>query len=354
MDSISQECLHIPGRKIGPGQPVFVIAEISANHNQDFEMACKLVEEAHKAGADAVKLQTFTPSTMTLKCDKEPFRIKGGTLWDGKSLYDLYEKAYTPWEWQPKLKTLADKLKIPLFSSAFDSSSVDFLEELNVCMHKVASPELVDLPLIKKLAATKKPLLISTGMANLLEIEDAVGAARKAGATEIAVLKCTSVYPAPPDTMNLRTIEDLAKRFRCPVGLSDHTPGTVAPVVAVAMGASIIEKHFILSRTIETPDRAFSVEPAELKVMIENIREAEQALGVVSYKIGKEEENIRNYRRSLFAVEEIKAGELFTEKNIRSIRPAAGLPPKHYFEILGKKAKANIERGTPLNWDLVD
>ena len=340
-------------RRIGWGEPVYIVAELSANHNQDFEQAVALIHAAKEAGADAVKLQTYTPDTLTIPSDKEYFRIGGGTLWDGRTLYDLYGEAYMPWEWQPKLKEIADDIGIDLFSTAFDLTAVDFLEEMGVPVHKVASFEIVDIPLIEKMARTGKPLIISTGMATLGEIEEAVQAARRAGATQIALLKCTSAYPAPPEEMNLRTIPHLSEAFGVPVGLSDHTLGIAVPVAAVALGACIVEKHFTLSRDIPGPDSAFSLEPQEFKAMVEAIRTAEKALGEVHYGVSEREAQSRIFRRSLFVVRDMRAGEVFTDENVRSIRPGYGLPPKYLPEILGRRAVKDIEKGTPLNWRLI-
>jgi len=345
--------MRIGSRQVGSGKPIYVVAELSANHNQDFKEAVRLIQAAKDAGADAVKLQTYTPDTLTIKSDKEYFRIKGGTLWDGRTLYDLYDKAYTPWEWQPKLKSIANELGLDLFSTAFDSSAVDFLEQMGVPVHKVASPEIVDIILIERMARTRKPLIISTGMATLEEINEAVAAAQRAGASEIALLKCTSAYPAPPEEMNLRTIPDLAATFGVPVGLSDHSLGIAVPVAAVVLGACIVEKHFTLSRSIPGPDSAFSLEPYEFKEMVQAIRTAEKALGKVHYGVSEQEAKSRAFRRSLFVVEDVKAGQMFTEKNVRSIRPGHGLPPKYLKNILGKRATRNIARGTPLSWEHV-
>jgi N-acetylneuraminate synthase len=351
----------IAGRRIDPGSAVYVIAELSANHNQDFSQAVRIIEAAKDAGADAVKLQTYTADTITLRSDKECFRIAGGTLWDGRTLHDLYQEAFTPWEWQPKLKKIADELGMHLFSSAFDDSAVDFLERMNVPAHKVASFELVDLGLIQKMARTGKPLIMSTGMASLDEISEAVEAARAAvreavredGPAEIALLKCTSAYPAPPEEANLRTIPELVRRFGCPVGLSDHTMGIAIPVAAVALGACIVEKHLCLRRSDGGPDGAFSLEPQEFKAMVEAVRAAEKALGSVQFASGPREANSRKFRRSLFVVEDMKKGELFTKQNVRSIRPADGLHPRHFNDVLGKRAACDVERGTPLSWTLV-
>jgi len=343
----------ISGHPIGPGNPVYIVAEMSANHNQDFDKAVKILRAVKEADADAVKLQTYTPNTMTIPCDNEYFQIGKGTLWEGRNLYDLYGEAYTPWEWQPKLKKIANELGLDLFSTAFDPSAVDFLEEMGVPVHKVASFEIVDIPLIEHMARTGKPMIISTGMATLAEIEEAVQTARDAGATQIALLKCTSAYPAPPEEMNLHTIPHLAQAFNVPVGLSDHTLGIAVPVAAVALGACIIEKHFTLSRDIPSPDSAFSLEPHEFKAMVDAIRVAEKALGEVQYEVGEREAKSRVFRRSLFVVKDMKAGEIFTEENVRSIRPGYGLPPKFLGEVLGRKAVRDLSRGTPLAWDMV-
>ncbi|MGO9405469.1 MAG: pseudaminic acid synthase [Terriglobales bacterium] len=346
--------IEIGGRPIGLGYLTYVIAELSANHNQSFDQAVRILRAAKDAGADAVKLQTYTADTITLRSDKECFRITGGTLWDGRTLHDLYQEAFTPWEWQPKLKEIADELGMHLFSSAFDDSAVDFLEQMNVPAHKVASFELVDIGLIQKMARTGKPMIMSTGMAIEGEIAEAVEVARGAGATEIALLKCTSAYPAPPEEANLLTIPELARRFGCPVGLSDHTMGIAVPVAAVALGASIIEKHLCLRRADGGPDGAFSLEPQEFKAMVEAVRTAEKALGSVQFGSGPREANSRKFRRSLFVVEDIKKGDLFTKQNVRSIRPADGLHPRHLNEVLGKRAACDVERGTPMSWTLVE
>jgi pseudaminic acid synthase len=345
--------IEIGNRCIGPDQPAYVIAELSANHNQDFDQAVRIIQAAKQAGADAAKLQTYTPDTITIRSDRDCFRIGGGTLWDGRTLYDLYGEAYTPWEWQPKLKKIANDLGMDCFSSAFDATAVDFLEQMNVPAHKVASFELVDIPLIQKMARTGKPLIMSTGMATLEEIEEAVQAARQAGATQIALLKCTSAYPALAEEMNLQTIPELSRRFGVAVGLSDHTTGIVAPVAAVALGACIIEKHITLSRSQPGPDSAFSLEPDEFKAMVEAVRVAEKALGEVHFGCSAKEASSRAFRRSLFVVQDVKRGEKFTDQNVRSIRPGYGLHTRHLAEILGKRALCDIEGGTPLSWELV-
>ncbi len=345
--------MQIGKRSVGSGQPTYVIAEMSANHGQSFEKAVEIVHAAKDAGADAVKLQTYTPDTITIASDREEFRIGGGTLWDGRSLHDLYGEAFTPWEWQPRLKKVAEQLGMDLFSSAFDPTAVDFLEQMDVPAHKVASFELVDIPLIQKMARTAKALIMSTGMATVEEIEEALQAARSAGATQIALLKCTSAYPAAPEEMNLRSIPEMARRFAVPVGLSDHTMGIAAPVAAVALGACIIEKHLTLSRSAPGPDSAFSLEPNEFKAMVDAVRIAEKALGHVNFGVSAKEAASRIFRRSLFVVQDVKQGEAFTAENVRSIRPGNGLHTRHFAEVMGKRATREIKRGTPLSWELV-
>jgi len=345
--------LTINGRKIGTGYPVYVVAELSANHRQSFDEAVRLVKAAKAAGADAVKLQTYTPDTITIDSDSGLFRHGKGSPWAGRTLYDLYAEAYMPWEWQPKLKTVADDLGIDLFSTPFDRTAVDFLERVGVPAYKVASFEIVDIPLIEYIASKARPVIISTGMATLAEVDEAVEAVRKAGASQIALLKCTSSYPALPEEMNLRTIRHLAEKFRVPVGLSDHTLSTTVPVAAVALGACIVEKHFTLSRRSPGPDSTFSLEPDEFKEMVLAIRTAEKALGEVTYQISEGEAESRVFRRSLFVVKDIRAGEVFTPENVRSIRPGYGLHPRHLREVLGRQATRDIQRGTPLGWELV-
>jgi len=345
--------IQICDRRIGPGQPTYIVAELSANHHQDFERAARLIDAAKDAGADAIKLQTYTPDTITIRSDRSEFRIGGGTLWDGRSLYELYGEAFTPWDWQPKLKQMANDAGLALFSSPFDETAVDFLEEMDVPAYKVASFELVDVPLIQKMARTGKPLIMSTGMASVEEIEEALTAARQEGATEIALLKCTSAYPSPADEMNLRTIPELARTFGVPAGLSDHTMGIAVPVAAAALGACIIEKHLTLSRADRGPDSAFSLEPDEFRTMVDAVRFAEKALGAAQFGPSAPEQASLAFRRSLFVVEDVKIGESFTSKNVRSIRPAHGLHTRHLSAILGRCAVCDIERGTPLSWDLV-
>lgn len=346
--------ISISGRVIGEHQPVFIIAELSANHNQKFDLAVETIKAAKGAGADAIKIQTYTPDTMTINCDNEYFQINQGTIWDGKTLYQLYQEAYTPWEWQPKLKEVAEDLGIVLFSTPFERTSVDFLEEMNVPAYKVASFEITDIPLIEYIASKQKPVILSTGIATLCDIEEAVGACKRMGNTEIILLKCTSSYPAPLNEVNLLTVPNLAQLFKTPVGISDHTVGTAVPIAAVALGARVVEKHFIMDRRIGGPDAAFSSEPEEFAAMVRSIREVEAALGDVSYALTEKVRRSREFSRSLFVVEDIKAGELFTENNVKSIRPGFGLHPKYLGEILLRKARRAIKRGVPLDWGMIE
>jgi pseudaminic acid synthase len=348
-----KDWIEIAGRRIGHGYPVYVVAEMSANHGQNYEQAARIVQAAKDAGADAIKLQTYTPDTLTARSSEGDFRIGGGTIWDGRTLYDLYEESYMPWEWQPKLKKIADDIGITLFSAAFDQTAVDFLEGMNVAVHKIASPEIIDLPLIEKMACTGKPLIISTGMADLSEIEEAVSLARRAGAVQIALLKCTSAYPAPPDEMNLRTIPHMSSAFNAPVGLSDHSMGIAVPVAAVSVGACLVEKHFTLSRSFPSVDSSFSLEPEEFRAMVDAVHVAEKSLGTVHYGITERERPGRKLRRSLYVVEDVKANEIFTHENLRSIRPGGGLHTRYLQKILGQRAARDISGGTALTWELV-
>lgn len=345
--------ITINGRRIGSGEPVYIIAEMSANHNQSFDEAVRIIQVAKEAGADAIKLQTYTPDTITINVDNEYFRIGKGTIWEGRNLYDLYNEAYTPWEWQPKLKEVANELGLDLFSSPFDHTAVDFLEQMNVPAYKIASFEIVDLPLIRRVAQTGKPIIMSTGMASLSEVDEAASTAREAGCHQLALLKCTSAYPASPEEMNLRTIPHLASAFDAPTGLSDHTLGIAVPVAAVALGACIIEKHFTLSRSVPGPDSAFSLEPHEFRAMVDAVRTTEKALGQVSYGVSEQEAKSRVFRRSLFVVCETKAGEEFTYENVRPIRPGGGLHTRHLDQVIGRKASQHIKMGTPLDWKLI-
>jgi pseudaminic acid synthase len=338
---------------IAPASPTYIVAEVSANHNHDFERAIEIIRAAKQAGADAIKLQTYTPDTLTINCDREWFRIGAGSLWEGKNLYQLYGEAYTPWEWHPKLMTVAAELGLDCFSTSFDATAVDFLESLNVPAHKVASFELVDLPLLKKIAQTRKPVIASTGMASLAEIDEAVKTLRAHGTTQLVLLKCTSAYPALPSEMNLHTIPHLAQTFGVVAGLSDHTLGSSVAVAAVALSARVIEKHFTLRRADGGPDSAFSMEPNEFAQMVKDIRQVEQALGAVSYERTPDEQKNLVFRRSLFVVSDVQAGEMFTEKNVRVIRPGQGLPPRYLEVVLGKKAARAIRRGTPLEWGMI-
>jgi len=337
----------IADRKVGKDNPIFIIAEMSCNHLQKYEYAEKIVCEAAKAGADAIKLQTYMADTMTIDCDNEYFQLKG-TIWEGKNLYQLYQEAYTPWEWQPKLKKLAEELGLIFFSTPFDKTSVDFLEEMDMPVYKLASYEIMDIPLIKYIAEKKKPVIFSTGMARLSDIELTLDTFRKNGADEIAMLKCVSAYPTPIEDMNLRTIQNMDQTFDVIPGLSDHTMGITVPVVSVALGAKIVEKHLTLDRSYGGPDAAFSLEPVEFTEMVKAVRDAEKALGKVTYDLNEKQLRGRELGRSIFVVKDMKAGEFFTEENVRVIRPGQGMEPKYYEEILGKRARTDIERGTPL------
>lgn len=347
------EQIKVGERYVGQRNPAYIIAELSANHGQDFDQAVRIVRAMAASGADAVKVQTYTADTLTIPCDNEFFRIGGGTLWDGRTLHNLYQEAFMPWDWQPKLQALATELGLDFFSTPFDASAVDFLEAMNVPCHKVASFELVDLPLLMKIAATHKPVIASTGMATQKEIAEAVKTLRDGGCEQLALLKCTSAYPALPEEMHLRTLADMAARFGVPIGLSDHTMGHTVPVAAVALGACIVEKHFTLSRATPGPDSAFSLEPDEFAAMVAAIRTTEQALGRVNYTASANETKLRAFRRSLFVVADVKAGEPFTAQNVRSIRPGHGLHTRHLGEVLGRQAVRDVKRGTPLNWELI-
>lgn len=331
----------------------YVIAEMSANHAGSYERAVEILHAAKEAGADCIKVQTYTADTITIDCNNQYFNIGGGT-WEGENLYKLYQKAYTPWEWQAELKKEAEKIRLDFLSTPFDKTAVDFLEEIGVEFYKIASFELVDIPLIEYVASKGKPIIMSTGMGSLEEIEEAVEAIKRMGNDQIILLRCASAYPAISDSMNLNTMVDMGQRFNVPIGLSDHSMGSLGAVAAVAMGASVIEKHFCLSREIENPDSSFSMEPAEFKQMVEDIRSVEKAKGCIHYGPTKEEESNVGFRRSIFVVKDIKKGELFTEENIRVIRPGYGLKPKYWKEVLGKTATCDIERGIPLNLDMVE
>ncbi|MQP67562.1 pseudaminic acid synthase [Niveispirillum sp. SYP-B3756] len=335
-----------------PGQKPFLIAELSGNHNGDIDRARRMIDAAKAAGADAVKLQTYTADTITLDVDRPEFRLEGG-LWAGRTLYELYQEAHTPWDWHPALFAHAAEIGIPLFSSPFDPTAIDLLESLGAPAYKIASFELVDLPLIEKAARTGKPLIMSTGMASLGEVAEAVAAARVAGNDNICLLHCVSGYPTPVEDCDLRTIPHLAQAFDVAAGLSDHTMGVAVPVAAVALGAVVIEKHFTLARTDGGPDAAFSLEPAEFRAMADACAAAHAALGSISYALKPSEAGGRSFRRSLYITADIAAGEMLTGANVRSIRPGLGLPPKHLPDVLGRVAARNLTRGEPLDWAML-
>ncbi len=331
----------------------YIIAELSANHNQNLDVALQLVEEAHKAGANAIKLQTYTPDTITLNCKSDIFKIKGTHLWDDIYLYDLYAKAYTPWEWHEILFNKARELGMDAFSSPFDISAVDLLESLNVPCYKIASCEITDHILIRKIAETKKPVIISSGMASKEELQEAVDLLRAYGTPEIAMLKCTAEYPARPEDANLLTIKDMIETYDVIGGLSDHTLGIEVPIASIALGAKVIEKHFTLSRDSGSPDDAFSLTPSEFKQMVDSVRIVEKTMGKITYGGVKGEEAMKKFRRSLFFVKDMKKGDIINENNVKSIRPGNGIHTKHYWEILGKTVVCDIEYGTPVSFNLI-
>ena len=345
--------ISIAGRRIAADMPPYVIAELSANHNGSLETALKIIEEAKKAGADAVKLQTYTPDTITLNCDSEDFQIRGG-LWDGKTLYQLYEEAHMPWEWHAPLFEYARKLGITIFSSPFDNTAVDLLENLNAPAYKIASFEAVDLPLIKYVASTGKPMIISTGMADSEEIQEAIDAAREGGCKELAILHCVSGYPAPAEDYNLRTIPDMVRRFGLVTGLSDHTLDNTTAISSVALGVSIIEKHFTLNRSGGGADDSFSLEPAELSMLCEGSKTAWAALGKVDYGCKSSEQGNIRFRRSLYFVKELKANAVVTPDSIRSVRPGFGVSPKYFQSVVGKRVKSDVLANTPVRLEGLD
>jgi pseudaminic acid synthase len=344
----------IANRPIGPGNPCYIIAELSANHNQQYELAEAHVRAAAEAGADAVKLQTYTADTLTLPLRTEPFVVRGGTLWDGRTLHDLYQEAHTPWEWQPRLKALAESLGMHCFSSPFDPTAVDFLQQMQVPAYKIASFEIHDTPLIEYVARQGKPVIISTGIANLADIERALHTCYAAGNTQVALLKCTSAYPAKPEEAHLRHIETLRQTFGVPVGLSDHTMGETVPVAAVALGACILEKHFILDRSLGGPDAAFSLTVEEFRTLVQAVRTAEAALGTPVYGISETSEGNKRFGRSLFTTRDIVAGERATPENVRSVRPGVGMPPYEWPKVQGRTFRYNYPAGTPLAWEMLD
>ncbi|PIN76964.1 pseudaminic acid synthase [Candidatus Woesearchaeota archaeon CG10_big_fil_rev_8_21_14_0_10_36_11] len=344
----------IAGRSIGEGQPSFIIAELSANHNHDFNLAMRTIKAAKDAGADAIKFQTYTADTLTVDSNKGYFKIKHGTLWDGETLYSLFKKAYTPWDWQPRLKEYAESLGLICFSSPFDKTAVDFLETMNVPAYKVASLEITDIPLIQYMASKGKPMVIATGAATIEDIDIAISACKKANNNQIILLKCVSAYPTPLKDVNLRSLVDLAERFDVVLGISDHTLGMTVPIASIPLGAHIIEKHFILDKTIESPDSAFSLDCEEFKSMVRAVRDAEKALGTREYTVTEKMQTERVFLRSIFVVKDVAAGEPVTEENVRSIRPGQGLHPKHLSEVLGKTFVQDITKGTPLSWELIN
>lgn len=339
---------------VGEGEKTYLVAEVSANHLQDYHRAEAIIKAAKNAGADAVKLQTYLPDTITLDCDNDYFQITQGTIWDGTTLHKLYETAYTPWEWQPKLMKLANELGMECFSSPFDETAVDFMEKMNMPAYKIASFEINDIPLIRRIAKIGKPVIIATGIAYLEDIERAVKVCREEGNEQVILLKCTSTYPSPYEDMNLKVIPNMAQVFDCITGLSDHSMGSTAAVTSVALGAKMIEKHLTLSRADGGPDAAFSMEPEEFKKMAQEVRIAEKALGRVTYELTEKQKKSREDGRSLFVVKDIKAGEIFTKENVRSIRPAFGLHTMYYEKILGQRAKTDLPKGTPLDWKYID
>ena len=350
---MGQDTIRIGSRLIGEGQPTYIVAEMSANHLQDYDRAEAIIRAAKAAGADAVKLQTYTADTITMDCENEYFQIKQGTIWDGTTFYKLYQEAFTPWDWQPRLVKLANDLGMDCFSSPFDFTAVDFMEEMDMPAYKIASFEIRDIPLIRKIAKLGKPVIMATGIAYLEDIERAVRVCREEGNDQIILLKCTSTYPSPYEDMNIRVIPHMAEVFDCMTGLSDHSMGSAVAVASVALGARMVEKHFTLSRADGGPDAAFSMEPAEFKKMADEIRIVEKALGRVTYQLTEKQERSREEGRSLFVTQDIGAGEVFTPENLRSIRPAFGMAPMYYEEVLGKKARVSIQRGTPMAWEYV-
>ena len=345
--------LKINDRLVGPGHPTYIVAEMSANHGHDINEAKRLFDAAKEAGADAIKLQTYTPDTLTIDCDRPDFLLGEGTIWAGRKLYDLYGEAYTPWDWHAELKEHANQLGMDLFSTPFDATAVDFLMDLDIPVYKVASFENADIPLLRKIASTGKPVIMSTGMADLGTVEYSVRTLREHGCEQLALLKCTSAYPAPVEEANLHTIPHLAQTFDVVAGLSDHTMGSTVPVAAVALGACIIEKHFIRDRSVGGPDASFSMTPDEFKEMVDSVRIVERALGRVSYDLTPKQVASKVFRRSLYIVEDVRAGEVVTLENVRVIRPGYGLEPRYYDEVIGKRFSEDLPRGTALSWDLL-
>ncbi len=344
----------IGNKTIGEGAPAFIVAEISGNHNQDYNRAVEIIHAAKEAGADAVKLQTYTADTITIDCDDECFQINEGTIWDGTTLYKLYQEAYTPWEWQPRLKEEANRIGLECFSSPFDFTSVDFLEKMEVPAYKIASYEINDIPLIRKIAKLHKPMIFATGIAYPEDIERALSVCRQEGNEDIILLKCVSSYPTPYEAVNLNVIPTLAKTYDCLTGISDHTMGTIVSAGSIPLGSKMVEKHLTLKRSDGGPDSAFSMEPEEFKQMVKDIRILEKALGSSEYVLTDTQKLEHGGSRSLFVVKDIREGEILTPENIRSIRPGNGLHTMYYEKVLGKKAKRFLKKGTPLAWELID
>lgn len=344
----------IAGKKIGGSNPCFIIAELSANHGGNIKTAIDSIYKIKETGADAVKVQTFKAEGTTIDSDLEYFQIKSGTKWDGQNLYKLYKKAEMPWDWQPKLKRIAEDLGLIFFSTATSKQSADFMESMNCPAYKIASFEITDLELIRYVAKKQKPIIFSKGIASIDEIQNAIAICREENNHKIAFLQCTSSYPAPLEEANLRIIPNIKDTFNVVSGLSDHTLGIISPVVAVSLGASIIEKHFIADKSIDSPDSSFSLDTREFKDLVISVRNAEKCLGKVDYKLSEKTILNRNFARSLFVIKDIAKGEIFNEENIRAIRPGDGLHPKYFKHILGKNARSSIKRGIPLNWNLID
>lgn len=346
--------MNIDNIKLNEYNRCFIIAELSANHGNDINIAKRTIKAAKESGADAIKIQTYTPDTMTIDCDNEYFKINQGTIWDGRYLYDLYKEAYTPWEWQMELKEYANNIGLVFFSTPFDKSAVDFLETMNVPAYKIASFEITDIPLIEYIASKQRPVIISTGIATIEDIQEAVNACRRMNNNNIVLLKCTSSYPAKLEDSNLKTIADLKEKFNVIVGLSDHSIEIEVSLAAIALGAKVIEKHFILDRDIGGPDSLFSLEPNQFREMVEGVRKIEKAIGKVDYELDEKKIKNRELSRSLFIVEDMKVGDTFTSDNIKSIRPGFGLHPKYYNQIIGKTVNCSVKRGTPLSFDLIN
>jgi len=340
-------------RLIGPGQPVFIVAEMSGNHNHSYNQAKRIIDAAVEAGVDAIKLQTYTPDTITIDCDNKYFHIKTDNIWRGQTLYQLYRQSYTPWAWQPRLKKYAEQKGLIFFSTPFDPTAVDFLEKIKIPLYKIGSFEVVDIPLLKRIGQTRKPVIMSRGMSTLGELKLAVGTLKDNGTKELIIPQCVSAYPCQPEEMNLKLIPDIAKKFKVISGLSDHNLTNITAIADVALGASVVEKHITLSRDLGGPDAAFSLEPEEFKQLVDSIRIIEKSLGQPIYQPAKQEKSSMQFRKSLFIVKDINQGEKFTPGNIRSIRPGYGLAPKYYDQVMNKFASQNIKRGTPLSRRLI-